>query len=513
MKKSSKILSLFLVFIFMGVLFTACGNSTAPTQVADTTAAGVTIAADAPTQKELAPVELKWYLVGGEQKDKDMVLAEMNKIIRPEINATLDTVTYDWDSYEQKMQLLIASGDSFDLCFTSSWIFNYLQSVSKGAFVAIDSMMNEYAPNATKQIPENVWKTVKVKGKTYGFPNYQIEVFQDAIAVQKKYVDKYNFDITKVKKIQDLEPLLVSVAQNDKGVYPIDINSSNQTIYFMRSLGIEELAGTYMPGAIYANDKDAKVINQYESQEVKDLFTTARSWYLKGLWRKDAATVSDTTADRKTAKNVVEIEGTYKPGGLAEMANSMDLKPEELVEIKFGSPYLSSVAAQAGLTAISSSCKNPERAMMFLERINTDKTLYNLLCHGIEGTHYKKVGTNTVEEVENTGYAPGVDWEYGCQFNGFYRPGQEEGTWELTAQMNQAAQPSPVLGFSFDPEAVKVEISQCQAVIKEYIPILLTGSADPTSYLPQFLDKLKASGSDKIIQEMQKQIDEYKKTV
>lgn len=341
MKKFSKILSLLLVFVLIGVIFTACGNSSTPSQVSDTTAttaAATTTASEGPTEKELAPVELKWYLVGGEQKDKDMVLAEMNKIIQPKINATLNIVSYDWGSYEQKMQLLVASGDSYDLCFTASWWFNYLQNVSKGAFLAIDSLMNEYAPNATKQIPENVWKTVKVKGKTYGFPNYQIEAFQDAIAIQKKYVDKYNFDISTVKKIQDLEPLLVSVAQNEKDVYPIDINTSNQTIYFMRSLGIEELAGTYMPGAILANDKDARVINQYETQEVKDLFTTARSWYLKGLWRKDAATITDTTADREAAKNVVEIEGTYKPGGLAEMANSMNLKPEDLVEIKFGTP-------------------------------------------------------------------------------------------------------------------------------------------------------------------------------
>ena len=71
---------------------------------------------------------------------------------------------------------------------------------------------------------------------------------------------------------------------------------------------------------------------------------------------------------------------------------------------------------------------------------------------------------------------------------------------------------SPILGFAFNPEPVKTEIAQCQAVSKEYMPILGTGSADLATKLPEFLDKLNKAGSEKIVAEIQKQIDAWKAT-
>ena len=41
--------------------------------------------------------------------------------------------------------------------------------------------------------------------------------------------------------------------------------------------------------------------------------------------------------------------------------------------------------------AISIVSKNPERAMMFLNLLNTDEYLRNLLAFGIEGVHYDLV--------------------------------------------------------------------------------------------------------------------------
>jgi putative aldouronate transport system substrate-binding protein len=44
------------------------------------------------------------------------------------------------------------------------------------------------------------------------------------------------------------------------------------------------------------------------------------------------------------------------------------------------------------------------------------------------------------------------------------------------------------------------------------MPILGTGSADIETKLPEFLDKLSKAGSDKIVAEIQKQIDAWKAT-
>ena len=39
---------------------------------------------------------------------------------------------------------------------------------------------------------------------------------------------------------------------------------------------------------------------------------------------------------------------------------------------------------------------------------------------------------------------------------------------------------------------------------------MYTGSVDPEEYLPQLEKKMEATGIDKVVEEMQKQIDEWK---
>ena len=52
-----------------------------------------------------------------------------------------------------------------------------------------------------------------------------------------------------------------------------------------------------------------------------------------------------------------------------------------------------------GLTmmAISTASKNPERAMMFLNLLNTDPYLMTLLNYGVEGVHYNLNSDKLVE--------------------------------------------------------------------------------------------------------------------
>ena len=231
------------------------------------------------------------------------------------------------------------------------------------------------------------------------------------------------------------------------------------------------------------------------------------------FWKKDLATVTDTSAERKAGKFVVETGGTYKPGVEGDLAAQIaGSKASDWSTVTFGEPYLGSNQGAGTMHAISKTSKNPERAMMLLELVNTDKELYNLLCFGIEGKHYNKTDENHVAPIENSTYNPNIDWEFGCQFNAFYKEGVKDGTWEETKRLNEEAKPSPVLGFSFDAEPVKSEIAKCQSVVQEYVPLLATGSVDLDTYYPEFIEKLETAGSEIIVAELQSQIDEWKKT-
>ena len=77
--------------------------------------------------------------------------------------------------------------------------------------------------------------------------------------------------------------------------------------------------------------------------------------------------------------------------------------------------------------------------------------------------------------------------------------------------MNADAEPSSVLGFAFVQDDVKTEMSQITNVVSEmYLP-LIEGQADVETTLPRLQAGLKDAGIEKVITEVQRQIDESAK--
>lgn len=176
-------------------------------------------------------------------------------------------------------------------------------------------------------------------------------------------------------------------------------------------------------------------------------------------------------------------------------------------------PYVNTSNVIATMNCISANSKNPELAMQFINMMDTDKNgIYNLICYGIEGVHYNKVGENRIEKIEDSGYDPNSSWQFGNNLNAYLLPGQEDDLWKQTEEINNSAVVSKLLGFSLNTEPIATELAACTAAVSEYIGTLTSGAVDPDTVLPEFLSKLKAADVDKVIAEVQRQIDEWKKT-
>ena len=80
------------------------------------------------------------------------------------------------------------------------------------------------------------------------------------------------------------------------------------------------------------------------------------------------------------------------------------------------------------------------------------------------------------------------------------------------AEVRKTALVSPLLGFTFNSEPVKNEIAAITNITSQMSPSLFSGDTDPVTGCPQLVEKCKAAGLDKVMAEMQKQIDEWKKT-
>ena len=65
------------------------------------------------------------------------------------------------------------------------------------------------------------------------------------------------------------------------------------------------------------------------------------------------------------------------------------------------------------------------------------------------------------------------------------------------------------MGFAVDNSKFKTEYANCTNVIAEQSEFLELGLTNPDTGLDKFINDLKTAGSDKIIEECQKQIDEW----
>ncbi|MBP3962606.1 ABC transporter substrate-binding protein [Paenibacillus lignilyticus] len=473
------------------------------TPAADNTATNADTKGE-PTEAELPQVELTWhYGTGALQPDQQEVQDAVNAYLKDntKLNATIKLVPYDFGSYDQKMNPMIAANENMDIVWTTaSWLLSYSQNVSKGAFLALDDLLPKYAPKTAKEMmPDKFWEDIKnpADGKVYAIPNYQVAATAAGFVFRKDLVDKYNFDITSVKKTADLEPFLKTLKENEPDIIPFAFQDYRNIPDYGNELRNSGWIWYYKNNPFIPVDTNA-------SPERLAYWNLIHSWYEKGYVYQDLATVKDFDAFIKEGNVAVSTDVTFKPGGEFEMKTKNgghEVVRQQLKESSF-------TGVNATMNAISKNSKNPERALMFLELVNTDKTLYHLLCYGIKGKHYNEVD-GYYQAIEGSGYNPGIDWVFGNQFNGLLREGQPKDLWEQTKQLNESAEVSPLYAFHFNSESVKTEEAAINAVNDEYLPMLNFGVADPATMLPKYKAALEKAGQKTVEAEVKKQLDAW----
>lgn len=459
-------------------------------------------------------VKLKYYMFGSTnalQGGKE-VYEEANKIIKEKINAEVDFVILDAGQYGQKMPVLLSSGEKFDLMFTSSWLNDYATNVAKGALLPLDDLLPQYAPEYYAQIPSDVWDAVRINGKIYAGINEQIMARQSAFVFRNDMLEKTGFDASKIKKFSDIDEFMQLLL--DKGVstseYDFTGGSFSWQYTVPQSLAWEPLNTSNVPGCV--DDKavdNIKVFNQFKSDEFIEYITYMHKWQEQGVFHMDSL----TSGKGSGKPMIVKAEGTYIPVTWKQMTLSGFSGYRDLSIQPYGETYLQSGYVTATLTGVNNKSANPERAVQYLNLVNTNKDLYRLLTVGIEGRDYTKLDDMHIEISPSTAYSPNMDWAYGNQFNAFLTDKDTPSdAWDTQREYNTAANTSPLLGFNFDPKAVQTEIANCEAISSEYLTIAQYGMMDPETKYQEFIKKLDDAGAEKIMAEMQKQVDEFLKS-
>ncbi|MFD2612076.1 ABC transporter substrate-binding protein [Paenibacillus gansuensis] len=494
------------------LLLTACGgNNNSPVNSGGTNdnkgnANAGTNAANGNT--DLKPYKLTLIYPGTEQPDEKEVEEKMSELLTQKINATIDLQAVDWGAWNDKMNLMFASGEPADVVFTASWN-GHSQNVKKGAFVELDGLLEKYGQDIIKTINPDFLKGAKINGKLYAIPTNKEIAASRGVLVRKDIADKYKMDFSNVKTIADLEPFLKIVKENEPGMTPL-FESSTQTIptYITEW---DSLGDAAIPGVIKAAETSTKIVNRMEDPSYMETLKIMRSWYTKGYINKDAATSKLQANETAKTGKVFMWPESLKPGKDKEMEGSIGFP---LTQIEIAPPVITTGDTTNSMLGISKTSGNPERAMMLINLLHSDKELLNLLDWGIEGKHFVKAGDNVIKlpdgaDPANRPYNHGSAWMFGDQFLSYLWDNEDPNKWEEFRKFNASAKPSIGLGFTFDPEPVKSEMAVLTNVGAEFTAGLETGAVDPEEVLPKYISKQKASGLDKVIAEKQKQFDAF----
>ena len=179
-------------------------------------------------------------------------------------------------------------------------------------------------------------------------------------------------------------------------------------------------------------------------------------------------------------------------------------------------PLFETRNAMGGLLAISSASEYPEKALEFINLLNTDEYVGTLIRHGIEGVHYTAVGDTQVDRTmggtldpADNGYDYTYGWQFGTPFNQKWDISYPDNIEELFTEYNESAVSGPHNGFTFDTTPVEAEIAALTSTVEEYAKALENGMVDPAENVPKFLQALEDNGVQVLMDEIQTQLDAW----
>lgn len=497
-----KILSLVLVALLCVSLFAGCGN-TEKSDDAQKDEQGKIIKddKDSGSADDEEAVELIYYTIGTPPADLEMVKEELSKMTMEKINAKIDLKFIDWGDYGSKITAIINSGEEYDIAFAAGPDQgDYLGNSKKGAFEPLDDLLEEYGKGILEVVHPAFWEGLKIDGKIYGVPTKGRDIAApECWMYPKELVDKYDIDIDSIKTLEDLEPWLEKLSKEEPEWQLMDLD---QDTHFHPDH--EYIIDDSVPAVVRKGDDSLTVKNLYEEESVVDLLKTLRKYYKAGYINQDAA-IKPTSGLVKGEK-VFWKQAQGGPG--ADAIWSKD-RGYAIVSSQVEEPYITTGTTREAVMCVSSNSKHKEKAVEFINLLNTDVDVRNTLGYGIEGVHYELVDGKVRFLEASSNYAV-PNYSLGNLSLVYLKEEDPDDLREQIDKVIDSAVESPMLGFTPDLDPIKNEIAAITNVTKEFRPALMTGSVDVEENLEKFNQKLKEAGLDKVIETLQSQLDDWK---
>jgi ABC-type glycerol-3-phosphate transport system substrate-binding protein len=311
------------------------------------------------------------------------------------------------------------------------------------------------------------------------------------------------------------------------GVIPWDSNGAQSTYHadgYIQSktdyVALEGIDSFFMYGV---SRHDLKTIYSpfLEGKELVDYAKMMKEWDSMGVWKTDVLNNTSSNRDEfylgQTAMDQHHTQTWY-----TTVRPEMDARqPGSDVQFFWFGEESGNVTAMTithGAMAISAGSKNPARALAVYDLLRNDKECYDLMNYGILGKQYilvEKDGETYRDRPE--GFDSGNDaivTNYWWGRNDDLEIRDIKGAWdkydEIAAIYDKVKIPYPYGQIVWEVDSIRAELSNISDVWANYMGRICYGKFDDAeSFVAEFRAALKKAGCEKVMAELQRQLDAF----
>lgn len=498
MKK--KLLAMLLAAAMAMTALTGCGNQGAGASSEDK----VQKSTSAEQKEKGEVVTLTFATLGTEPACQAQVLEAVNeKLLADGLN--IQVKVKQLDDYWQKLALDIAAGTEYDLAWAHNTTLADL--VAKKVYQPITGALDSTGQELKAKTPEYALRGGSIKGEVYAIPRViPTTGFNNTFDVRKDLMDKYS--IEKITTLEELETYFQAVKDNENGMFPY--SGSNfaplmpvfANYHFMLGDGASAL---YVDPA----DPELTVKSFWESDEFVEMCEKRKEWADKGWLISDTSTIENPDNGYEYGKvGAVDSNVMRVSERVANMAKTCPDAEPYTVYLEPDQRWIFN--AGDNMLAVPSTSKHAEEAVALIQWFKCNQENYDLWSYGVEGTNYVKDGEaiDVSSIAADKVYSPMV-WMWNDIDMARFPANFSDDSVQRLKDWDSQSKESPLLGFTIDQSGIKAEASQIAAIITEYATNLGEGALDIHSVRDEIISKLKAAGIDKVVEEVQKQVDAF----
>ena len=465
----------------------------------------------ASAESDLEPVTLKFIFFADKKSATDDVWKAIADKYRDVLNADFEVQFIPADDYKQKLLLMAGAGEEWDMNFDGNWL-GYYQMIAMDAYMDLTELLPEYAPDLYAAYEESgALDAATYQGKIVALPwtmvmnnrtNFQWrgDLAEAAgIEIDKDTLTDFDAVYEVLKQLQAAYP--------DRYIIEASSLDAMKVKYSLIDIGNNLV--------ISLDDPEYKVMPIEQTEAYMEFAMFGEKLQNEGLIWKDVL-------NDKTDHNALIDQGKLiTKWGTYEFARSKRAWVEEGAYWDYSFLFNDGKSANrtplANLAAISATSQNPERVLMFMNLLETDRELYDMVHYGILGTTYELDGDEAVYPegmtIANSNY---MDWQGRWAYwkPQFMRPDATYGLdfWKQEAE-NAYSNPnnvvSPFDAFAFDATEVSIEVAQRDQVHTDANKLIEVGLAgDAETAVNKLIEDQKAN-ADIIVAEAQRQVDEF----